>query len=344
MRVVFVHIGENPTPTLYSAAKVAKKALPDAEIFLISDQEKLLESFPGTAVKLKNEEIQPFLNHFIKKNKELKNLAGGYWLNTLMRLFALNQVAQLNPSEPILHLESDVYLYAQQNELQEFEFSQDLVSYPRLSESRGVASILYSPNSETLLTFSKKLSAILIENQRIINDMDLLGYALNEDLAMELPSTPHSQEELGTNRYIFDGAALGQYLLGIDPIHTNGSVISGYQNADYKFDISSFKWSIPQQGKLIITIQNVDYQILNLHAHSKETLGIPDPTNLRWKQILQEANGEKPREVLSRETINFHLMKPSFQDRIRIGRKAGLFIHLMRYLNRKMNSVRGYPK
>ena len=173
-----------------------------------------------------------------------------------MRLFALNQVGQLNPSEPILHLESDVYLNAQQNELQKFGFSQNLVSYPQLSGSRGVASILYSPNSETLLTFSRKLRAILFENQSIVNDMDLLGFALNEDLAMELPSTPHSQEELGTNRYIFDGAALGQYLLGVDPIHTNGSVISGYQNADYKIDISSFKWSIPQQGKLFITIQN----------------------------------------------------------------------------------------
>jgi hypothetical protein len=339
MRVVFVHIGENPTPTLYSAAEVAKLALPDAEIFLISDQKRLLKSFSGTGIEFNTEAIQPFLSHFIKKNKELKNLAGGYWLNTLMRLFALNQVAQLNPLEPILHLESDVYLYAQQNELQKFEFSQDLVSYPRLSGSRGVASILYSPNSETLLNFLRKLSAILIENQSIVNDMDLLGFALNADVAMELPSTPHSQEERGTTRYIFDGAALGQYLLGIDPIHTNGSVTSGYQNADYKFDISSFKWSIPQLGKLIITIQNKDYQILNLHAHSKEILGIPDPTNLRWKQILHEANGEQPREVLSRKTINFHIMKPSFRDRIRIGRKAGFFFYSMKYLNRKIKWV-----
>lgn len=344
MRVVFVHIGENPTPTLYSAAEVAKLALPDAEIFLISDQERLLEIFPGTVIKLNNEEIQPFLNHFIKKNKELKNIAGGYWLNTLMRLFALNQVAKLNPSEPILHLESDVYLYAEQNDLQKFEFSQDLVSYPRLSGSRGVASILYSPNSETLLTFLKKLSSILLENQNIVNDMDLLGYALNADAARELPSTPHPQEELAVNRYIFDGAALGQYLLGIDPIHTNGSVISGYQNTDYNFDISSFKWSIPRLGKIIFTIQGMDYQILNLHAHSKEILGIPDPTNSRWKQILQEANGEKPREALSRKTVNFHLMKPSFRDRIRIGRKAGLSIHFIRYLIRKINLVRGFPK
>jgi hypothetical protein len=171
--------------------------------------------------------------------------------------------------------------------------------------------------------------------------MDLLGFALNADFAAELPSTPNSQEESGKNRYIFDGAALGQYLLGVDPIHTNGLVISGYQNSDYNFNISRFKWSIPRLGKLIITIQNIDYQILNLHAHSKEILGIPDPTNSRWKQILQEANGEKPREVLSRKTINFHLMKPSFRDRIRIGRKAGFSNHLVRYLIRKINSVRG---
>ena len=174
--------------------------------------------------------------------------------------------------------------------------------------------------------------------------MDLLGYALNADVAMELPSTPHSREEVGANRYVFDGAALGQYLLGIGPIHTNGSVISGYQNSDYNFDISSFKWSIPRLGKLIFTIEEMDYQILNLHAHSKEILGIPDPTNSRWDQILQEANGEKPREVLSRKTVNFHLMKPSFRDRIRIGRKAGLSIYFMRYLIRKINSVREFPK
>lgn len=344
MRVVFVHIGENPTPTLYAAAEVAKIALPDAEIFLISDQVRLLESFPGTAIKFNKEEVQPFLDLFIKKNKELKNLAGGYWLNTMMRLFALKQAAQLNPSEPFIHLESDVYLYAQKDNLQEFEFSQDSVSYPRLSASRGVASFLYSPNLDTLLTFLRKLSAILIENQSIVNDMDLLGCALNSETSTELPSTPHNREELGINHYIFDGAALGQYLLGIDPIHTDGSVVSGYQNSDYNFDISSFKWSIPRLGKLIVTIQNTDYEILNLHAHSKEILGIPDPTNSRWTQILQEANGEKPREVLIRETTNFHLMKPSIRDRIRIGRKAGLIVHSARYLAKKINSVSRYPK
>lgn len=344
MRVVFVHIGENPTPTLHSAAEVAKLSLPESEIILISDQESLLEIFPGTAIRLNHEEIKPFLNHFIKKNKELKNLAGGYWLNTLMRIFALNQVAQMNPSEPILHLESDVYLYAHEGELGKFDFCQDLVSYPRLSGSRGVASIFYSPNSETMHKFSKKLSAILFQNQKIVNDMDLLGVALNTGLAVELPSRPHFEGYLSGNRYIFDGAALGQYLLGIDPIHTNGSVVSGYQNADYSLDISSFKWSIPRRGQLIFTIQNMDYQILNLHAHSKEILGVPDPTNSRWKQILQEANGERPREALIRKSSDIHRKKPSLLDRIRIGRKAGFVMHLVRYLGRKITSLRGYPK
>jgi hypothetical protein len=228
-------------------------------------------------------------------------------------------------------------LYAKKNDLQKFKFSQDSVSYPRLSGSRGVASILYSPNAETLLIFLRKLRTFLIENRSIVNDMDLLGFALNVDAATELPSTPYSDEELGADHYIFDGAALGQYLLGIDPIHTNGSVVSGYQNSDYNFDISSFKWSIPRLGKLIITIKNIDYDVLNLHAHSKEIIGIPDPNDSRWIQILQEANGEKPREEVLRETAPFHLIKPSIRDRIRIGRKAGFFVHSIKYLIRKIN-------
>jgi hypothetical protein len=178
-----------------------------------------------------------------------------------------------------------------------------------------------------------------LEDPRITNDMDLLGCALNKFIATELPSSPQPKKELLSNHYIFDGAAIGQYLLGIDPIHTNGSVISGFQNANFSFDLSTFGWSIPRMGKLVLTFESVEYQILNLHAHSKEILGIPNPTDPRWTQILQEANHEKSREIILREIKNFHLMKPSLRDRIRIGRKAGLMNYSINYVVRKLNLV-----
>jgi hypothetical protein len=344
MKVVFVHIGENPTPTLFKAAEIAGQSLPEAEICLISDQQNLLRDFPGTRVQYNPDLVQPFLRSFIKKNKELKNLAGGYWLNTIVRLFALIQVAQLKPDETTIHLESDVYLYATIDDLIGYQFSQEFISYPRLSRSRGIASILYSPNLKTLEEFLFNLQKILNENNGLTNDMDLLGNALNMEIAKELKSVPGVNVESAGGNYIFDGAALGQYLLGVDPVHTSGSVVGGFQNSDYPIELSNLNWSIPKPGKIVIGYKEMKYEVLSLHAHSKEILGYPDINNDRWKQIIREANLEVPREINLRDFKNIHLGIPSFRNRIRIARKNGFLNHLRKYLNRRLKTVMKKPK
>lgn len=336
MKVVFVHLGRNATPTLFKAAEVATHSLPDAEICLISDQQDLLKDFPGTRFQYNPDLVQPHLSSFIKRNKELKNIAGGYWLNTIVRLFALIQVAQLNPDEATIHLESDVYLYATKDDLLSYQFSQEFISYPRLSSSRGIASILYSPNLKTLECFLVNLQKILKENNRITNDMDLLGCALNMALAKELNSVPGVDVDSVGVKYIFDGAALGQYLFGVDPVHTSGSVVGGFQNSDYPIELSEFNWSIPKPGKIGIVYKELKYEVLSLHAHSKEIIGHPDINNARWKQIIREANLEVPRETNLRDFENIHRGIPPFRDRLRIARKNGFLNHLRKYLIRRI--------
>jgi hypothetical protein len=169
--------------------------------------------------------------------------------------------------------------------------------------------------------------------------MELLGCALNLELAKELRSVPGTNRESAGENLLFDGAAIGQYLLGVDPIHTSGSVVGGYQNSDYPIELSGLDWSIPNPGKLIIGYQGTKYDVLSIHAHSKENLGPPDMDNARWKQIISEANLEVTREVILRDLINIHQGNPSLCDRIRIARKNGFHKHLQKYLTRRLERV-----
>ena len=336
MKVLFVHIGQNPTPTLFKAAEVAMQSLPEAEVCLISDQQDLLQNFPGLTFQYDPKVVASYIALFSKKNRELKNLAGGYWLNTIVRLFALIQVAKLAPDEVIIHLESDVYLYATSTDLAIYPFAKDFVSYPRLSSTQGIASILYSPNLKTLESFLLNLKKILSENPDIANDMDLLGIALHLALARELKSIPSGDADSDEGNFIFDGAAVGQYLLGVDPVHTSGLVVSGFQNPGYPIILSSLKWSISEHGKINIHIKDMTYEVLSIHAHSKELLGHPDINDVRWKQVMSEANLEVPRVAKMQEFQDIYHGMPQFLDRIRIARKNGLFKHLRRYVIRNM--------
>jgi hypothetical protein len=67
--------------------------------------------------------------------------------------------------------------------------------------------------------------------------------------------------------YIFDGAAIGQYLGGVDPANISGNTI-GFVNETciIKFNKYSFVW---KDKKPFIIIRGKEYPIFNLHIHSK---------------------------------------------------------------------------
>jgi len=67
--------------------------------------------------------------------------------------------------------------------------------------------------------------------------------------------------------YIFDGAAIGQYLGGVDPANISSNTI-GFVNETciIKFNKYSFVW---KDKKPFIIIRGKEYPIFNLHIHSK---------------------------------------------------------------------------
>ena len=67
---------------------------------------------------------------------------------------------------------------------------------------------------------------------------------------------------------IFDGAAIGQYLGGIDPRNTSSKNTVGFINETCIIDYSKYKFEWCKNKPYII-IKDIKYEIINLHIHSK---------------------------------------------------------------------------
>jgi hypothetical protein len=296
--IVFVHLGDNPSPTLIPFAKFAIRNNPESEFFLITDSEHRWSDFPGRIIVSKKRN-KSSIKHLIQRSRYNEKIAGGYWVKTYERLFALsNLYGNIDPNLPIIHIESDVLLQDAQilKEALNIQIDNE-IAVPRMSEDLGIASILYSRNIQCLLTGLKKLDLLGRRNPGICtNDMKLLGLALNQNIISELPTWSKSKKDsdIGNKRWLFDGAAIGQYLFGRDPIHTENVRLSGYENPSFPIRPSSLSWHL-EKNIIHASDGENNYYFANLHIHSKEIIGHPASELKRWVEILEEANGVRPR-------------------------------------------------
>jgi hypothetical protein len=296
--IVFVHLGDNPSPTLIPFAKFALKNNPGSEMFLITDSKHHWRDFPGRVI-VSRKRNKASIKHLVQRSRYNEKIAGGYWVKTYERIFALsNLYGNIDPNLPIIHIESDVLL--QDSQILENALNIQVeheIAVPRFSEDLGIASILYSKNIESLIYGLKKLDILGRSNPDICtNDMKLLGLALNRNIVSELPTWTNSRSvsSSGNRKYLFDGAAIGQYLFGRDPIHTDNVRISGYENPAFPIKPSDLSWHLERNTICASDGENY-YYFANLHIHSKEIVGYPDGDLQRWLEILEEANGIKPR-------------------------------------------------
>jgi len=72
---------------------------------------------------------------------------------------------------------------------------------------------------------------------------------------------------------IFDSASIGIYLLGMDPHHTNGKIVTGLRGEWSGIDYTGYKyeWKVDENGRKKPYVFNGEKWILinNLHVHSK---------------------------------------------------------------------------
>jgi len=205
---------------------------------------------------------------FDKKSKLDKHFRNGFWNNASKRLFLLYEYMKINELKNVIHLENDVLLYSNMN----YNFDEKI--YITMdSKNRCIPGIIYIPKYE--------LFTNLIENYDYTkNDMINLAnfYTRKKGIVKTFPIIDDSLDKCIYNENfqefnsIFDGAAIGQYLGGVDPRNIAGDS-TGFVNetCEIKYDKYRFKWI--KKGKYSfphIEINSKLIPINNLHIHCKQ--------------------------------------------------------------------------
>tara|TARA_R110000824_G_scaffold391212_1_gene588837 strand:+ start:471 stop:1394 length:924 start_codon:yes stop_codon:yes gene_type:complete len=208
-------------------------------------------------IKLKNK----------RKNKRRIRYRNGFWISTSKRFFLIYEYMKINNIQNVLHLENDVLLYSHMN------YGLDEKIYLTMdSKDRCIPGIMYIPNYELLTN-------LILNYDFTKNDMINLAkfYHTEKHIVETFPIIDNSIDKCIYNENfhefnsIFDGAAIGQYLGGVDPRNIPGDT-TGFINETciIKYDKYNFEWikrgehSFPH-----IEINKKLIPINNLHIHCK---------------------------------------------------------------------------
>ena len=338
--IAFVHLGNNPASTLNWYSSEVDKNIIDKHLCLITDNPENFLDFPGEILVYDRSETDIGLKRFSKTNSSFKKISGGYWTFTTERLFALRELSsRFSERHPVIHLESDVLLLAKDEQLKKIFSQISKTSVVRYSESDGIASILIAPTLTELIQSLNNLGAILQKNRHVFSDMELLGIALNQGILRELPNSPSTAWVMESEKLysiFFDGAFFGQYLFGLDPVHTQNNSLNGYKNPKCSYPLIESKWDLFEPSEhegLSLGVLDVNYPSfpLCLHVHSKMLINYPTVQNIFWRKLVSDINSQNFTLRAITESTPIH------SNKIKIRYRASIFLYKkIRNLNKRL--------
>jgi hypothetical protein len=211
-----------------------------------------------------------------KLNKEFRN---GFWVAANSRFFYIYALMVRDNLRDVIHIENDVLLYYNCNILKS-RLDTSKIYLPFDSYSRSITSIVYIPEHSL---FKLALDQYNYGEDDMYNFSNIQaavpGLIDQFPIYRSLLSHTSEQNHVCTNfdrfNFIFDAAAIGQYLGGIDPrnLATPGDS-RGFINETcvIKYDKCSFEWINGNDGivrPIAVTDSGVRVPIFNLHIHSK---------------------------------------------------------------------------
>ena len=290
-KVHFVYIGDKLPKYAIASIKLAKK-LSGLKIHLIGNSifkkqiKKLRINFTSIesfycSKKFKN----------VSKNLNLKeNFRNGFWLKTLERFFILEQFMFKKKINSIFHSEIDQLLFRCDKLIESIsKTNKKGLFVPFHSKRQAVASVVFINKLSTLQSLIQSTDLI----QKYSNDMELIAAWAKKNpkkifalptLATEIKYRSSilpkclgiiSSKEIGG---IVDAAQLGQWVGGIDPKNVNifSTPRTKFVDKPQKGLLShndlkqiEFKKFNDNDNKLTFNFKKKNYQIYNLHLHSK---------------------------------------------------------------------------
>ena len=216
-----------------------------------------------------NELNSEYLVQF-KNNLQLDKIyRNGFWHHCSMRFAYLYEYMKQNNITDIIHIENDVMIYDNLDNLKD-KFNKDKIYLYFYNNETVVPGIMYINNYSNF--------KIILDNYDMNNnDMVNLGKFFNTSFIEPFPIISIDNDENYFNKNfkffnsIFDGAAMGQYLGGPDKRNDINADI-GFINEKFiiKFNNYKFYWKkINELWNPYIEINNNLIKINNLHIHSK---------------------------------------------------------------------------
>jgi len=231
------------------------------------------------------------------------NFRRGFWIKTTERFFILQQFMSEYSIASVFHAELDNLVF----NISLLSDKLDLVGFglfcPRDATNRGIASLVYVNHANSLKEFT---DLTLKKLEMDSNDMELLGqllqvsksyHSLPTEATIYLNKDKLSWEHVSTEMTggIFDAAALGQFLFGIDPRNCNGFLYNGFENENKGCDLWKLRYEIDlPHGRAAISQSDGSNKtnLYNIHVHSKLFKQLL--TDGRINEIIRKIhNGEK---------------------------------------------------
>ncbi len=301
--IVFVHIGPQLPGHLKVALGQARFFNQKSRIILIVSAEAIIRTPLSRNLNI---EIVPCealglsLRHqdFLEFSNLDKKFREGFWLHTTERFFYLETLMVKHKITDVVHLENDNMLYVDLETI----LPTLQAHYPGIAATfdapdRCVPGFIYIKNAPALSSFTEFATAVARQNNTRYNDMALLALFKEKfdfPSIASLPIIPTRyplplQNRVGCvpqecqdynnhfNQFnsIFDAAAIGQYLGGIDPANSaDAKDTSGFINETSVFDPSvyTYHWTLDANQRRVPTAKDGTntFRINNLHIHSKK--------------------------------------------------------------------------
>ena len=237
------------------------------------------------------EDLEMTYQHKIFVQRYTNMSMNGFWRYTMERFFVVEEAMRKLNLKNVFHLEIDNMIYFKVDEILEKCKSIDKILIPSDSERRYIAGTCFINNPESLNVLNRYFTEHCVNKDEMHSIMSFTKIHTEVDTWPVLPPGDNTRLIYEDRRHcvddikriskhselfggVFDSAAVGQGIFGIDKIH-NPNNTDGFINKDSIFDFSRiwFKW-VKEEGRLQRLYMSLDkeqfYPIFNLHIHSKD--------------------------------------------------------------------------
>jgi hypothetical protein len=298
--IVLVHLGPKPFPDYgYDCVEQARLFNPDESMFaVVADECERVDAARLQSARcslVRSCELRRTVKHgfYSATNLLRRKGLGGFWLYAVERFFLIEELMRKNRLEEVVHLENDVLLYFSLAGMTgEFRNLYSGLAVARDHDGRCMASLLYVRDVQAISRFNACISFNIFSRRK--NDMQLLSDYTRGKFGTQLPlvfpsywtsvglvnskgerprdpsAYSRNFDELGM---LFDAACLGQFVGGIDKMHSTEDTRGFVNETSYlNPSLGAVAWKEDALGRLrpFFRLGGDEAVIANLHIHSKE--------------------------------------------------------------------------